>query len=428
MFDWRQRSALFGHVAALCAALGGCDRADGSGAAPGRTAAPAACAAPASPVPTGAPGPGPSSPPPAGMVEIPAGIFLMGSPSARGNPDEHPPHEAIVAAFYLDKTEVTVAAYMKCAGAGRCEQPRSSRPFCDARGADRAAHPVNCIDLRDADAYCRFAGARLPTEREWEYAARGGSEQRSFSWGEPEPDPGRACFDHSGGSCPVASFAPGAFGLYDMTGNVWEWTASLFAPYPSSAGPDEIVAGRHYVYRGGSWSRRFAKWMRNALRNRDLPEEWSAALGVRCARSIRPPRCPAQTEARGEQCARTDGAPLCEPGYLWDGGRCALVLPDGHGGSAAGVPAPAASAAAGIDPAKLNVPRAGPDATAVGAGIARSRTPQHDADCQQHWPGTQAAYLFTGGTTIYDRAPVLRAAGCRPRDLGQTWTSACCPQ
>src|SRR5262249_2484263 len=108
-------------------------------------------------------------------------------------------------------------------------RPPNEAPFCNGLDESRRDHPVNCIDATMAAAYCHFAGGRLPTEAEWEYAARGGSEHRRYSWGAEPPDGSRACYYHAG-TCPVASFAPGAFGLYDVSGNVWEWTSSLFAP------------------------------------------------------------------------------------------------------------------------------------------------------------------------------------------------------
>src|SRR5207244_4483483 len=157
---------------------------------------------------------------------------------------------------------------------------------------DRGNHPINCVDLRQAAAYCAWAGKRLPSEREWEYAAKGGQDDRRFSWGEEDPTEKNSCYHHPFGSCPVGSFAAGGFGLRDMTGNVWEWTQTEFLPYPSHAAIDPIVDKKQYAYRGGSWSRRFPKWLRNELRNRYQPNEWSASIGMRCAKSIAPLQCP----------------------------------------------------------------------------------------------------------------------------------------
>jgi iron(II)-dependent oxidoreductase len=169
------------------------------------------------------------------MKEIPEGIFLMGSRRGQGNPEERPMHERIVARFYLDETEVTWAAYRACVDAGACRLPRPDDAFCNHRSTGRERHPVNCIDWNDAVAYCAWVGKRLPSEAEWEYAAGGGSEGRRFSWGDADPDRRRACFDHAGGTCPVRSFEAGAFGLFDMSGNVWEWTSSWFSLPPGSS-------------------------------------------------------------------------------------------------------------------------------------------------------------------------------------------------
>ena len=206
-----------------------------------------------SPRPDAGAGSGPRSDapqPPQGMVEVPAGVFLMGGES----PENTPVHEVVVATFYLDLNEVTMEAYAACVTAGACKPPGVGNPFCNALLPDRARHPVNCVDWRDAESYCKYVGGRLPTEAEWEYAARGGAEQRPYSWGAEEPDRRRACYMHEGGSCVVGTHPAGAFGLFDMTGNVWEWTASWYGPFPG-----EADSGTTKVYRGGSWSRRFAK-------------------------------------------------------------------------------------------------------------------------------------------------------------------------
>jgi len=363
----------------------------------------------------------PTPPAPKGMVKIPAGIFLMGADAARGNPEEKPAHEAIVASFYLDTTEVTFGAYRACVAAGACTATQGNNPFCNHKVADRADHPVNCIDLHQATAYCTWAGKRLPTEREWEYAASAGSERRRFAWGEADPTPARACYNHAGGSCPVASFEPTAHGLHDMTGNVWEWTASAFVPYPTHAGPDAIEAKQRYVYRGGSWSRRFPKWMRNMIRNRYFPDQVSASLGMRCARSITPRQCPAETEPRGDGCTRVSGTVLCEPGYAFDGTTCSLDRGAALArGAASGARSrPAAPATDGTAPA--------PPTSSAAPVITRSRTPAKDADCRRNWPATPAAYLFRGGHNYPSRKPAVQAAGCVPRDMGWAWTSACCP-
>ncbi len=358
---------------------------------------------------------------PANMVHLPASVFLMGSYGAVGNPEEHPAHEAIVAGFYLDKTEVTVGAYRKCVEAGGCKPAHMDHRFCDYESKDKLNYPINCVDLHQATAFCKWAIKRLPTEREWEYAGTNGSKRQPFSWGTADPVPQKnACYDHPGGSCPVGSYAPGAFGLLDMTGNVWEWTSSRFKNYPSRPLGDEIVAGKNYVYKGGSWSRRFSKWMRNWLRNRYQPNKYSASIGMRCAKSTAPLECPPETAAKDGYCARDSGTPMCEPRHHWDGNKCRL---GGELSPRAGVSAPTSSSSAGASAA----PTASVDPSAP-IQVSRSRTPQHDKDCKRHWPKTPASYLFKGGPNYPSRKPIVRAAGCVPRDMSWGWTSACCKQ
>ena len=382
-----------------------------SGAAAATASAPATASATASATATA----------PAGMLEIPAGIFLMGSRIEQGSPEERPAHEVAVASFYLDKTEVTTEAYIACMTAGACSKPYSNHPFCNIKKPEeRASHPINCVDWNQAESYCTFVGKRLPTEREWEYAARGGSEQRRYSWGNEDADiEERACYKHRG-SCPVGSFAPGAFGLFDMSGNVWEWTSSVFGNYP-----DEATRGTYRVYRGGSWSRRFPKWLSNAMRNRYLPTEQSASLGFRCAKSRAPLTCPPDTEAKDERCVRVRGTPLCEPTFAWNGEACTpggLATARKNSG-ASGKAEGSAEPAKGEAEAAAQTPQTPKDTDPV----ARTRTPQHDPDCKTNWPKKPAAYKFSGAT-FHARNIPLEAAGCTRRDMGQTWTSACCPE
>ena len=186
-----------------------------------------------------------------------------------------------------------------------------------------------------------------------------------------------------------------------MSGDVWEWTSSWFGPYP-----DEPRTGAFRIYRGGSWSRRFPKWLSTAMRNRYPPDRWSASLGARCARSRLPLACPEGGEARDGACVRARGTPWCEPALAWNGEACT------PGGS----PSPRPGA---VEPTPGPAPAEQP--------ITRSRTPEHDGDCHAHYAGKPAAYRYAGAT-FHARNRPLEAAGCTRRDMGLTWTSVCCPE
>jgi eukaryotic-like serine/threonine-protein kinase len=217
------------------------------------------------------------------MAKLPGGTFMMG---LADDPGEAPAHSVTVAAFEMDVTEVTVAAYAECVRAGGCSpaSPTTNWPgaggtapvydkYCNARFADRPRHPINCVDWSQADAFCRWAGKRLPTEEEWDYAARGGVAGARFPWGNAEPGPtlanrcgiecqsmylrdgfnGRLTYtdnDSYETTAPVGSFLAGnsKHGLEDMQGNVWEWTASRFCSYGSPNCGSELR-----TLRGRSW-------------------------------------------------------------------------------------------------------------------------------------------------------------------------------
>lgn len=371
----------------------------------------------------------PSAPPPAptvpaGMARVPGGNFLMGSARAQGDPAERPMHERAVATFYLDLTEITVADYRRCVDANRCEPAGAGEMFCNerlqrkerARGDEvasqaRERHPANCVRQTDAAAYCAFAGKRLPTETEWEYAASGGAEQRAYSWGNNPPTSAIACYDHSGGSCPVASFAVGAYGLFDMSGNVWEWTSSWYGSYPEVA-----AKGTHKVFKGGSWSRWQPRWLRNKNRSRWEPERSNAWLGFRCARSEEPVQCPDDFALRGEppHCQRVRGTPLCEPGTVYNGRYCALGGPEG----------PPVTAEHGYRTADGKGPPGAPGPP--DEPVSMQRTPEHDEGCRKLYLGRLNTAFLWQGNTFHKRADLVAAAGCLRRDLGARWTSGCC--
>jgi formylglycine-generating enzyme required for sulfatase activity len=223
-----------------------------------------------------------------GMARIPAGTFTMGSPDGEGDANEHPPHQVTVAAFEMDVTEVTVAGYGACVSTGQCTAAYTSaegttdNAACNYGKSEKSNHPINCVNRRQAASYCGSQGKRLPTEEEWEYAARGGTEARVYSWGNAEPAL-QLCWSGISkreGTCAVGSFAKGAFGLADMTGNVEEWTAS---GYSEDYGKPRVDIIR--VTRGGTWKDDRLSSVRGAQRH-----GWIGALnrgsdlGFRCAR------------------------------------------------------------------------------------------------------------------------------------------------
>ncbi|MBN2494360.1 MAG: SUMF1/EgtB/PvdO family nonheme iron enzyme [Deltaproteobacteria bacterium] len=168
------------------------------------------------------------------MLLVPAGPFWMGCDPKREEacPENEPGRQIDLAAFYIDRHEVTVAQYAACMQAGECT-PAGEGGRCNGGRADRARHPVNCVDFSQAQAYCRFRGLRLPSEAEWEKAARG--EQGSkYPWGDAPASCDRAVMSDRGGpgcgsgtTLPVCSRPQGAspHGLCDAAGNVWEWVA-----------------------------------------------------------------------------------------------------------------------------------------------------------------------------------------------------------
>lgn len=347
---------------------------------------------------------------PEDMRLIEGGRLVTGTDDKAGNSDEYPRFETRIASYCLDRTEVSVARYRSCVERGRCTPASAQGRFCNARFSDRDAHPINCVDHAQAVAYCASLGRRLPGELEWEYAARGGSEQRAYSWGSEPPD-GRTCWKHPGGTCEIGAYPPGAFDLLDMTGNVWEWTADWFGPYPF---PPEHGTAR--VNKGGSWSRRFEKWMRPGLRSRTPPKGQGSHLGLRCALSLPGEPCPYGALADGT-CARGVDQLHCAAMTAWNGVRCARPgaprCPEGrverlgHG-------------------CVLAVDVAGPLVEAEAPPVVRARTPSFDADCAAHYPGRPSAYRYAGGTHA-KRNAVSASAGCSNRDVGVGWNSTCCP-
>jgi formylglycine-generating enzyme len=279
-----------------------------------------------------------------GMILLPGGEFLMGTDDSLGYPadGEGPIRNVQVNPFWIDPVVVSnarFAAFVESTGyvteaerfgwsfvfvnflpkdfpptRGVAQAPWWRQVF----GADwqhpegkasdikgRMEHPVLHVSWNDALAYCQWAGFRLPTEAEWEYAARGGLEQQRYPWGN-EREPNRqhrmnvwqgkfptlnSKEDGYGGTAPVNAFPPNDYGLYNMTGNVWEWCADWFNPTYHVNGPRRNPkgppTGTHKVMRGGSYlcHESYCFRYRVAARSANTPDSSTGNLGFRCARN-----------------------------------------------------------------------------------------------------------------------------------------------
>jgi formylglycine-generating enzyme required for sulfatase activity len=222
---------------------------------------------------------------PADMVAVAAGSFLMGSVDNDGEAVEHPQHKVTLAAYCVDKTEVTATAFNKCVSAGGCQAGGAGR-YCNGAAPAKGNHPINCVTWDHAKTYCGWAGKRLPTEAEWEYAARGGDGRR-YPWGNEGPDNKRLHWNTTDGTKPVGSYANSASpsGALDMAGNVWEWVADWYGPYTSDAqtNPSGPSSGTRRVLRGGGWNNAVADLVRSTHRVADAPSLNNFSLGFRCA-------------------------------------------------------------------------------------------------------------------------------------------------
>jgi sulfatase modifying factor 1 len=230
---------------------------------------------------------------PAGMRALAGGRFTLADRSAVAEVDP----------LCLDASEVTAAAYAACVAGGACAEVglRCGKAATYGDGA-KGAHPVNCVSWLDADRYCRAQGKRLPTEAEWEWAARGRLRATTYPWGSAPPAD-RACWDGTGSTlgkggrnetCAVGAFPDGDSpdGLHDLGGNVREWTASM-------VGGDRVV-------RGGSWGDSLPEFLAAGFRGMNATEERFELTGFRCAAEPgplagappSPPRPPPPQDAR----------------------------------------------------------------------------------------------------------------------------------
>jgi formylglycine-generating enzyme required for sulfatase activity len=194
--------------------------------------------------------------------------------------------EVEVASFCLETTEVSVDAYAKCVAAGGCESPRNDEPTCNFGRLGKGSHPINCVNWKQARAYCSWLGRRLPTEREWEYAAGGGAEERAYPWGDELATDRLACWNRAraqAGTCPVKEHPEFAHGLRDMAGNVSEWVEDQDAKAALRVAiHDEPIRSEHRITRGGSWSVADPMLLQGKLRTFRDPGFQRSNVGMRC--------------------------------------------------------------------------------------------------------------------------------------------------
>jgi len=228
------------------------------------------------------------------MVYVPAGEFAMGSDS--GNNDERPVHTVHLDSFWIDQTEITNKMYSLCVSAGACEAPKQFNSYYQSSyygNNEFENYPVIYVDWYMAQTYCTWAERRLPTEAEWEKAARGPANY-TYPWGE-----GLDCDKVNAAGCkrdttPVGEYEIGKspYGVYDMAGNVMEWVADWYSNtyYESSPreNPSGPLSGEYHVLRGGSWTS-IENSLRSSYRLALTPNTTNFYLiGFRCAKSASP--------------------------------------------------------------------------------------------------------------------------------------------
>ncbi|OQY99430.1 MAG: hypothetical protein B6D41_01490 [Chloroflexi bacterium UTCFX4] len=226
------------------------------------------------------------------MVFVPAGEFTMGSADSATDAfdDEKPQHAVYLDDYWIDQHQVTNAQYKLCVDAGACQAPSEAKSYTRDSyygNAQYANYPVIYVSWNDADTFCQWAGKRLPTEAEWEKAARG-TDGRIYPWGN-EFDQTRVNNNQVvGDTTEVGKYPNGAspYGALDMAGNVWEWVNDWYDEnyYRNSprANPKGPSSGDSRVLRGGSWLN-VASVVRAAFRNRVVPDDRDDRVGFRCA-------------------------------------------------------------------------------------------------------------------------------------------------
>jgi eukaryotic-like serine/threonine-protein kinase len=236
------------------------------------------------------------------MVYVPEGAFTIGDTNEQAMTecqrfagdckqkyfvDEQPPHIVILDAYWIDKTEVSNAMYIKCVNSGKCQAPSSSSSKTRSSyygNPEYDNYPVIYVNWGNANDYCAWAGGRLPSEAEWEKAARG-TDERTFPWGNNGPDATLANFK-AVDTVAVGSYPAGAspYGALDMAGNVWNWVDDWYDAYPGGDKNASSFFGTTWrVARGGTWASAGATSLRSTYRGSDYPVVANANRGFRCA-------------------------------------------------------------------------------------------------------------------------------------------------
>jgi eukaryotic-like serine/threonine-protein kinase len=245
------------------------------------------------------------------LLYVPAGEFMMGGKAEDTLAacqefglsclldwfkNEEPSHTVYLDAFWIDQTEVTNVRYAKCVQTGKCNPPSETKSYTRDRyygDPEFDNHPVIYVSWNDASAYCVWTGRRLPTEAEWEKAARG-DDTRAYPWGNDSPSTDLLNYKHAmQDTTAVGTFPKGAspYGALDMAGNVWEWVADWYSetyyavsPASNPLGPD---SGTERVLRGGAFGSQVFN-VRSTFRLISNPADIYAWVGFRCAKDATP--------------------------------------------------------------------------------------------------------------------------------------------
>lgn len=230
---------------------------------------------------------------PLGMVLMEGASFWMGSAKGQGRDDEHERFNTEVQDFCIDETEVTLETYQACVKNSICDAPPTQvqllekvpdkeqekrSELCSGRKKDPLL-PVNCVSQDDAVKFCQWKGYRLPTEKEMEFVAAAGADELEYPWGLDEPNANNACFKKEG-PCLVKSVKPSATNVYDIVGNLNEWTSTPYGPYP-----DPPESADTFVVRGGSWKSQDPKDLGAKRRYHRPSITRDVDLGFRCAKT-----------------------------------------------------------------------------------------------------------------------------------------------